>query len=74
MTDLKKPLKRKTRIAPIHGLKDEIVVTLYPGGTIGLREAKHRREYTLSIGFLYQEAIRAAVIAEKRLKKMAKKK
>lgn len=43
MTDLNKAVTRRTRANVPHGVKPEIVVTLYPGGTIGLRESGRRR-------------------------------
>lgn len=70
MTLLNKPVVRKTRPHDLpHGVADEIVVTLYPGGVIGLRELRRRKEYRLDAGVLYVAAMvkEAAVArAEKR--------
>jgi hypothetical protein len=62
MTDLKKPITRRAKADVPHGVKSQIVITLYPGergGTIGLREAGRRRsaEYFLDIGALYVRAV-----------------
>ncbi len=74
MTDLNKPVTRRTRAIVPHGVKPEIVVTLYPGGTMGLREAGRRRkhEYCLDIGKLYVRAVENA-IATKRMEKGKKR-
>jgi hypothetical protein len=36
-----------------------LVVTLYPGGVIGLRQARCRKEYTLPLLVVFREAIDA---------------
>jgi len=75
MTDLNKAVTRRTRANVPHGVKPEIVVTLYPGGTIGLRETGRRRkhEYCLDIGRLYVRAVQAKLAFEgmQRAKKRA---
>ena len=61
MTDLLKPIRRVARNLRVpHGIKPDLVVTLHPGGLIGLRESGRRKEYALDIGELY----RAAVVRE----------
>lgn len=74
MTDLNKAVTRRTRANVPHGVKPEIVVTLYPGGTIGLRESGRRRsaEYCLDIGKLYVRAVESQV-AFKRMEKGKKR-
>lgn len=74
MTDLNKAVTRRTRANVPHGVKPEIVVTLYPGGTIGLRESGRRRtaEYFLDLGKLYVRAVENSV-AVKRMEKGRKR-
>lgn len=40
-----------------HGVNDNIVISIYPGGQIGLREAGRRDEYKLDAGTLYVNAL-----------------
>jgi hypothetical protein len=59
MTSLNKPVTRRISAIVPHGVKPEIVVTLYPGGTIGLRESGRRKkaEYFIDVGSLYVRAV-----------------
>ena len=59
MTNLQKPLRRGVLSNVPYGVNPKIVVTLYPNGIIGLREARRRREYSLGIGTLYVQAVAA---------------
>lgn len=59
MTALTKRVVRKTRGRVPHGVRAEIVVTLYPGGIIGLRELGRRKEYDFEVGALYSRAVLA---------------
>lgn len=70
MTDLNRPVSRRTRASVPHGVKPEIVVTLYPGGTIGLRESGRRKsaEYCLDVGALYVRAVQNQIACD-RMKK-----
>ena len=63
MTALTKPVRRRACVRVPHGVRPEIVVTLYPNGEIGLRESRRssRTEQRLEIGTLYVMAIQAAV-------------
>lgn len=56
MTKLTRPVKRTT---PAGGLRRDLVVTLYPGGVLGIREARCRREYTIGLVTCYRLAIEA---------------
>lgn len=59
-----KPLCRLvySRSVP-HGVKPEIVVTIYPNGTIGLRETRRpaRTEQVVEVGWLYAKLVQGAV-------------
>jgi hypothetical protein len=62
MTTATKPVTRKVHARPPHGVRPEIAVTIYPDGTIGLRECGRalRTEQRLEVGQLYAGAIEAA--------------
>ena len=68
-----KPTKRVVRANTPHGVKNEIVVTVYPGGGIGLRELGRRKEYHLDAGALYVRAIVSELASEKRAKRGGRK-
>lgn len=51
----------------------QIVVTIYPGGTFGLRLAKTRREECITLGACYEHAVKIRVRRERILKDKAKK-
>ncbi len=59
------PVRRRVmaRKAP-HGVEPEIIVTIYPSGEIGLREARRpaRTEKRLAIGEMYALAVQSAVL------------
>jgi hypothetical protein len=79
MTSLTKEVTRKTRASVPHGVKSEIVVTMYPGGTLGLRESGRRKktEVYFDIGTLYVRGVQykiAAIRLTKARKKSAEKK
>jgi len=77
MTDLKKPVARKATILLDSRAKarpiDEVVVTLYPNGTIGFRAARTRKTFTLPLATCYRLAIEAQVKADKAEKAKARK-
>jgi hypothetical protein len=43
----------------------QLVVTLYPRGTIGVRASRLRTEYELPLDFVYELAVRAHVARRK---------
>lgn len=59
MTTLKRPLKRSVECAVPHGVNRELVITLYPGGILGLREAGRRQasEVQVQVGVIYARAL-----------------
>lgn len=63
MTKLLKPVKRSTEARHMpHGFKNELVITLYPGGIVGVRENRKRGEVTFDLGDLYARSlVRAAM-------------
>jgi hypothetical protein len=75
MTYLNKTIRRKTRTSDRlpHGCREDLVVFLYPGGFIGIREAGRRREVKAGLGWLYAELLRREVEAKKREKKLARR-
>lgn len=69
MTRLVKPVQRRTTWNAPYGVAREVVITLYPGGVIGLREARRRKEVQLQAATLYAQAL----LAERRAAKKAKR-
>jgi hypothetical protein len=57
MTSLKKPVSRTTTWRAPHGVAPQVVITLYPGGVIGLREHRRRKEVQLEAAQLYTRAL-----------------
>ncbi len=62
MVALSKPVIRKARVRPEakqHGVSEELVITIYPGGDIGIREARRRSmpEQRFSAMALYVGAV-----------------
>lgn len=77
MTYLTKKVTRRTQnVIRDRGKRRELVITLYPGGIIGLRPAKTRREEILTVEAAFDLAVKQRVARERvdRLKiKKAKK-
>ena len=73
MTKLSKAIQRETPILLDNRAearaRDQVVVTLYPNGTLGFRKKRCRREYVLSLAAAYRLAIEVEVRAEKAKKK-----
>lgn len=74
MTHLHTPVKRSCRIEPKGGRGNhlDVVVTLYPGSVIGLRDKGRRKEYTLPLSTVYYLAADAEakrIIAERKAKR-----
>lgn len=70
MTKLNRAVRRTTRVGDVpHGVRNDLVITLYPGGVIGLREHRRRREFQVSAGTLYTRLVNAEVLKARRVKK-----
>lgn len=69
MTKLTSLIRRKVDVHAPHGVKPQFVVTLYPNGTMGLRELGRRSEFALDLGELYVWALKSAVNKADRLAK-----
>lgn len=66
MTDLRKPVKRRSsELKRDRGRMRRIVVTLYPAGYIGLRLERTRREETLPLQAAYDVAVKMRVAFER---------
>lgn len=63
MTLLTKPVTRSTPWSAPHGVARSVVITLYPGGIIGLREHRRRKEVKMDAATLYTRAL----LAEQRM-------
>lgn len=69
MTDLKKPVRRRT-IGLHRGRR--IMVSLEPGDVLGLRQERCRRTEYLSLAACYDLAVKQRVIYERSLKRKGK--
>lgn len=64
-TKLTRPVRRKTaQTVRDTGKQRRIVVTLYPGGTIGLRLERTRREEVITVEAVYWNALTARMASE----------
>ncbi len=66
MTALSKPVKRTATWAAPYGVRPQVVITLYPGAVIGLRELGRRKEVQLSAATLYTRALLDTARARRR--------
>jgi hypothetical protein len=74
MTDLLKSVKRRTNsTVRDEGKVRRLVITLYPGGVIGLRPEKTRREELLSVEAAWATAVKIRVAQERTQKKARRK-
>jgi len=73
MTNLTKPVTRRTLTDSPERHPRKIVVTLYPGGSIGLREAGRRTTFEIPLTTLYKYGARLEA-DRKRTERLAKKK
>lgn len=69
MTELKEKVRRK-----VSGLlRRDLVVTLYPGGVLGIREMRCKKEFCVPLMVCYNLALAADRAATKREKQQAKR-
>ena len=54
MTELKKPVRRS--VGGVERGRD-VILTLYPGGVLGFRIKRHKREWTLPVASAYRMAV-----------------
>lgn len=74
MTPLNTKVRRKTTVTVRDGGKTrDLIVTIYPGGTLGLRPWMTRREEFISLAACYDKAVKNRVLTERREKLEAKK-
>jgi hypothetical protein len=73
MTRLSKPVRRRT-VAPgaSHNVASELVATLYPGGVLGLREPRRRREVRVALAVIYERALVEETLAALRARRRPK--
>jgi hypothetical protein len=76
MTKLNKAVTRLSEESMVRdcGRLKPLVITIYPGGTIGLRPSKTRREEFISAAACYETAIKMRVRGERAEKKASRKK
>lgn len=75
MTRLNKPVRRLAEESIIRdaGKLKPLVVTFYPGGFLGLRFPKSRKEELVTLTSCYKLAVMQRIAAERRDKAEAKK-
>lgn len=73
MTDLKHPVKRRTRF-PFAHYRKRIVVILEPGDCVAMRLERTRRLYRAPISSVYRQLVEWHVAAVRREKRLARKK
>ena len=69
MTAIHKPLKRS--VENIDRGRDA-VLTLYPGGALGVRLKRHKREWFISVRAVYQMAVQHEIDRERAEKRAAR--
>ena len=69
MTDLKKPVRRRT-IGKHRGRR--IMVSLEPGDLLAMRQERCRQVEYMSIAAIYDFAVKARVVAERAAKRQQK--
>ncbi len=58
MTALNKPVRRVAQVREMpHGFRDRLVVTLYPGGIVSVREVRRREAVEFDLSKLYVSAL-----------------
>jgi hypothetical protein len=72
MTDLRKPVRRRT-VAPVASARRRLVLYLLPGDVVGFREEGRRRIWTAPVGRLYTVVVRWTVEAERAAKRAARR-
>lgn len=76
MTQLNKPVTRKAVTRPAaYGVRAELIISLHPGGIIGIRESGRRSksEVCFDAAELYVEGVRRRIAKEKADKRKARK-
>lgn len=76
MTQLNKPVTRKAVTRPAaYGVRAELIISLHPGGIIGIRESGRRSksEVCFDAAELYVEGVRRRITKEKAEKRKARK-
>jgi len=58
MTELTKPVRRVAQVRQMpHGFRDRLVITLFPGGIVSVRETRHKESIEFDLGKLYASAL-----------------
>lgn len=75
-TRLTKPVRRATTVDPgtvPWNTNPNLVVSLYPGGVLGIREARHRKEYVVHVGVILERLIVEEALQRKRARAKARR-
>lgn len=67
MTELTKPVKRVATVREMpHRFRNRLVITLYPGGIVSVREARRAESVEFDLAKLYASAIIRRALPQKR--------
>jgi hypothetical protein len=69
MTPLKKPVRRLATVDPStvpFNVNPNLIVSLYPGGVLGIRESRHRKEHYVHVGVILERLMVEAALAKRR--------
>lgn len=69
MTQLRRAVRREVSGV----LREDLIVTLYPGGVVGIRAKRTRREYQLPLATIYHLAIDAELDRTRQEKALARR-
>jgi hypothetical protein len=70
-TLLTKPVRRKSPWRAPHGVRPDVVITIYPGAIIGLRELGRRKEVKVSAATIYTRALLLAEVRERKRSRLS---
>jgi hypothetical protein len=75
MTALTKPVTRKANTCPAaHGVSPQLIISLHPGGIIGIREhgRRSKTEVCFDASVLYVDGVRRRIAKERAEKRKAR--
>lgn len=67
MIELNKPVRRVASVREMpHGFRNRLIVTLYPGGIISVREPRHKESVDFDLAKLYASTLVRRALAHKK--------
>lgn len=64
MTTITKPVRRVAQARMPHGYADRLIITLYPGGIVEVREVRRKETVQFDLGRLYVSALIRRALAK----------